>query len=257
MMEATSVVQQKWFQRPVPRPNIKRRLFCLPHAGGSSQAFNGWSAALPNEAEVIPVLLPGRAVRANEPGYTRMEPLVNALAESLSDMLDLPFLIFGHSLGGLIGLELAHATRRLYNIEPECVIVAGCRSPEREAVNQNCPESDYEMIKMLRQLGGTPTEILDDPSLLELLLPVLRRDLQVLASYKYVQGQPLHSAIVAWGGTMDKMVSETDLLAWAKHTHGSFACKLFEGDHFFVRSARSQVLATLHGILANPVAEKQ
>jgi medium-chain acyl-[acyl-carrier-protein] hydrolase len=254
MMHAIPAVQQKWFHRPAQRSNVKVRLFCLPHAGGSSQAYAGWSAALPQEVEVIPVLLPGRVPRANEPAYTGMEPLVNALAESFSEMLDLPFVFFGHSLGGLIGFELAHATRSLYDIEPECVIVAGCRSPERTLVDPKCPESDGDMIELLRRVGGTPPAVLDDSGLLEFLLPVIRRDFRVFFDYRYVPRQPLHSAIVALGGTMDEMVSEDDLLAWAKHTHGTFACKLFEGDHFFVRSAQSQVLAKLDSILAESVS---
>jgi medium-chain acyl-[acyl-carrier-protein] hydrolase len=180
-----------------------------------------------------------------------MEPLVNALAESLAGMLDLPFAIVGHSLGGLIGFELAHATRRLYNTEPDCVIVAGCRSPERTLANPESPKSDYEMIELLRHLGGTPPEILEDSRLLELLLPALRCDFEVFFNYEYVPSQPLHSAIVALGGTMDTMVSEADLLAWAQHTHGPFACKLFAGDHFFIRSAQSEVLADLQNILTN------
>ena len=72
--------------------------------------FRTWSDGLPADVEVCPVQLPGRGTRLMERPFTRLPPLVEALAQALVPLLDKPFAFFGHSLGALVSFELARRT---------------------------------------------------------------------------------------------------------------------------------------------------
>jgi medium-chain acyl-[acyl-carrier-protein] hydrolase len=69
-----------WVTCPKPNPEASLRLFCFPYAGGSSLIFRTWVNSLPKSVEICPVELPGRGTQMKLPLFTRMEPLVKAIA---------------------------------------------------------------------------------------------------------------------------------------------------------------------------------
>src|SRR3954471_14708509 len=95
----------------VSKPGVRLRLFCFPYSGTGALAFRTWQTNFPAEAEVCPVQLPGRENRFKEAPFTRLAPLVNALADALTPYLDLPFAFYGHSLGSLVAFEVARKLR--------------------------------------------------------------------------------------------------------------------------------------------------
>ena len=119
-----------WIAGRKPNPLARLRLFCLPYAGGSALIFRAWSNALPADIEVCPIQLPGRSTRSKEQPFTEISALIQVLAQALSSLLDRPFAIFGHSLGALIGFELARQLRRQYSLSPVRLFVSGGRAPQ-------------------------------------------------------------------------------------------------------------------------------
>src|SRR4051812_38568638 len=96
-----------WLPFTRPNPAARLRLFCFPFAGGGASAFRLWSQGLPLTVDVCPVQPPGRETRFREPAYTRLPPLVTALADALRPHFDRPFAFFGHSMGAIVAFELA------------------------------------------------------------------------------------------------------------------------------------------------------
>src|SRR5271170_8113500 len=119
-----------WIAGCKPSPLARLRLFCLPYAGGSALIFRAWSNALPADIEVCPIQLPGRSTRLKEQPFTAMSALIQVLAQALSPLLDKPFAIFGHSLGALVGFELARQLRRQYGVNPARLFVSAVRAPQ-------------------------------------------------------------------------------------------------------------------------------
>src|SRR4051812_20101846 len=101
-----------WLVIPKPNPAARLRLFCFPYGGGGTTMFRSWPDRLPNTVEVCAVLLPGRESRLREKPFTQMSSLVQTLAEVLDPHLTRPFAFWGHSLGALIGFEIARARRK-------------------------------------------------------------------------------------------------------------------------------------------------
>jgi medium-chain acyl-[acyl-carrier-protein] hydrolase len=93
--------------------------------------------------------------------------------------------------------------------------------------------------------GGLPKMIADDPELTRLYLPTLRADIAVCETYEYQAAKPLNCSISVSGGLQDNQVSPGDLEAWKIQTNAQFCLRMFKGDHFFIKSAQSELLRTI------------
>ena len=234
-----------WVTCPKPNPQAKLRLFCFHYAGGGALSFRTWPDNLPPYIEVCPIELPGRGVRLMEPPFTRLEPLVQRLAQALLPSFNKPFAFFGHSMGSLVSFELARLLRTL-NFSPIHLFVSGHRAPQTPDPDppiHNLPESAF--LKELRRYNGTPKEVLNNTELMQLLLLSLRADFAVIETYVYTPKPPLDCPINAFGGSHDWKVSRNDLEGWREQTSADFSLQMFRGDHFFLHSAQSLLLQIL------------
>jgi medium-chain acyl-[acyl-carrier-protein] hydrolase len=232
-----------WLTCPKPNPRATMRLFCFPYAGGRASTFRTWPDELPVEIELYAIELPSRGRRIKEPPITRMEPLVRAIAGAIESLLDKPFCFFGHSMGALTSFELARLLRRERCPQPSHLFVAGATAPQikdAHPVRFDLPEPEF--IDVLRHLNGTPREVLENDELLQLMLPTLRADFELLELYEYADEPPFSFPITAFGGLQDKEVSREDLEGWRVQTASTFILRNFPGDHFFLHTDRSRVL---------------
>jgi medium-chain acyl-[acyl-carrier-protein] hydrolase len=176
-----------------------------------------------------------------EAPFTRLEPLVAELAERLP-FAELPFAFFGHSMGALVAFELARELVRRGGPVPLHLFASGRRAPrvpEREEPIHDLPEPRF--TARLRELNGTPEEVLAHPELMDLLVPLLRADFTLHETYVYAPGEPLAIGVTALGGMADPEVSRADLEPWRDETRGLFRLRMFPGDHFFLLSTRPLV----------------
>ncbi len=235
-----------WVIRPRPNPRGRLRLFCFPYAGGAASVFYTWSDGLPGDVEVCPIQLPGRESRLRELPFTALPPLTQALAQAIQPYLDKPFAFFGHSMGAVIGFELARQLRRQNDLCPAHLFVSGSRAPQVPDPNPPLHQlPDGEFVAELRHFNGTPEEVLQNSELMQLFLPILRADFAIHETYTYTAGAPLDCSISAFGGSQDDRVSGEDLAAWRGQTCSTFMLRLFPGDHFFLHSARSLLIQAI------------
>ena len=85
---------------------------------------------------------------------------------------------------------------------------------------------------------------------MKLMLPLLRADLTICETYRYVAEAPLPCPISAFGGVLDDHVRRTDVLAWGAETSGRFQARMFPGGHFFLDGAKPRLLQTIAEDLA-------
>lgn len=222
------------------------RLFCFPYAGGGAGIFRRWAEYLPPSVEVCAVQLPGRGSRLLERPFKTLPPLVEAAGKELLPYLDKPFSFFGHSMGATIGFELARGLSKEHNTELAHLFVSGRRAPhliDTEPMTYHLEEREF--LEELRRLKGTPQEVLDHPELMQLLLPALRADFELIQTYVYIPGPPLDCSITGFGGLEDRSVTREQIAAWREHTTAHFALQMFSGDHFFIHQAEILLLETL------------
>jgi len=232
--------------RIVPRPEARLRLFCFPYSGAGALAFRTWQSSFPAEIDICPIQLPGRENRFREAPFTRMTDLVNALTESLTPYLDLPFALYGHSLGSLVAFEVARKLRTWGTRQPEHLLVSGCHAPQ--LARQTPPIyqlSDADFLAEVERFGGTSKEVLQNKELMNLILPTLRADLAIYDTYAYVPAPVLDYPVAAYGGWQDARATQEDIVAWQAQTGAKFTLQMFAGGHFFLQTAQDSFLSTL------------
>lgn len=241
-----------WF--PPGRPNAATappldaraaQLFCLPHAGAGASAYRLWPELLAPAIEVIPVQLPGRESRRSEPLRRSVFDLAAELSGPLADRADGEFSLFGHSLGALLGYELAHALAAIGR-PPAHLFVSGLSAPHLPPARPptyNLPED--ELMSVIEGLEGTTAEVLASAELMRLLLPVFRADLESCETYQHPSRPPLSVPITALGGRHDSGVSLDRLAGWSDLSSAAFCITTFAGGHFYLHSALAEVTAVV------------
>jgi medium-chain acyl-[acyl-carrier-protein] hydrolase len=176
-----------------------------------------------------------------------MEDLVDRIHAAILPLLDRPFAFFGHSMGGLVAFELARSLRLTRDPLPSRLFISGTRAPTMPDSDPPLgPLSDSEfLVEIRRRYEAMPKDVLESAELLELLLPGLRADFELLESHRHRIEPPLDVPITALGGLEDHRVGEVALAAWAEQTRGEFEMCLFPGAHFFIQSGETQVLRYL------------
>ncbi|MBV9446594.1 MAG: thioesterase [Streptosporangiaceae bacterium] len=218
------------------------QIFCFAHAGGGPALFRPWRDRLAPEAMVRPVLLPGRESRLSEPPFRRMADLIGPLCEALEPQLAQEYALFGHSMGAAVAYEVARRFSEAGRPGPACLLVSG-RAPRLMAGRRQVHDlPDEEFLAEVKRLNGMPPEVLDEPELISMLLPVLRADYQLAETYRPLPGRQLRCPVTAYLSTSDPEVSEQEMLRWKQVTTGEFAMRIFRGDHFYLKGDRPDVL---------------
>lgn len=246
-MSARRAQTNSWLAFPRPNTDAPLRLFCFPYAGGGAQIYHAWADGLPETIELCAIRLPGRGARLLETPFTRMTPLIGAMANALFPYFDKPFAFFGHSMGALLSFELTRHLRRSNAVEPSQLFVSGHRSPQlpfRGDAIHALPETEF--INTLRSMNGTPEKVLEHAELMQLTLPALRADFAICETYNYLAEPPLTCPISAFGGTQDPKVSRPELEAWREQTTASFSLRMFPGDHFFLHTSQLLLPSLAH-----------
>jgi surfactin synthase thioesterase subunit len=229
-------------------------LICFHHAGGGSASFHPLRRALSGmgaEARMTTVTLPGRESRRAEPRHVDAESCVAALADELDGQLTRPHVLLGHSMGALLAYALAQQRISRGQRPPEAVVVAACRAPQRPAPVQDLRLiDDHQLATQLASYGGLPTELLDRPEWLALLMPTVRDDLRIVQSFRSPDQPPLPCPLHIFGGYRDPLVPPDALAAWSTLSTQPRPVRLFSGGHFLFRAPEAALVARIASVAA-------
>ncbi len=240
---------------PQKRPNAKFRLICFPYAGGSAAAYSSWISSLHPEVEVVLIQLPGRGVRIADTLYTRMDEVVKDIYTALVDILSKPFIFFGHSMGARIAYEVALMLYRHENVLPVHFIASGSSAPfVKSKKNPTYHLPDAEFLDRLRELNGTPEEVLNNHELMQLMLPVLRADFKIVETYLNPSKMKIPTQVSIFAGKKDD-IETVDIEAWEEVFKLRFGSYWFDGGHFFIHENNVVVIRELNAIVAHHVSK--
>ncbi len=226
-------------QRPTTR-----RLFCLPHAGGGVSTYSQWWRSLPPDVEVLGVQLPGREARVAEPPLQSIAAMVATALPAIVSTSDQPYAIFGHSMGGLVAYELAIALQHLTHCRaPGALFISARRAPDVPEPPPSLaalPDEAF-LAAVGARYGGVAPEVLEEPELLELLVPMLRADVRAVEDYVPLAGGAVHCPVHVFGGTHDRHPQPAELREWQRWVDDPIQIRLFDGDHFYIKTHQAGI----------------
>lgn len=228
---------------PDPRSFVERRramsetvLVCLPYAGSGASFFRGWRSFAPRGLEVAPLQLPGREERFVDPPLTEV-------AEAVDDLLPrvLPIgqgaervAIFGHSLGAILAYELAHRLAGQGGVPLTHLFVSGSPGPATVREIRASLLDDEGFLAQVHELAGYSHPALENPELRELLLPVLRADVEMHENYRPPPHPLLDIPVTALRGREDHLVSAEQAAQWKEVTTGESTVVELDGGHMYL-----------------------
>ncbi|PKM50192.1 MAG: thioesterase [Firmicutes bacterium HGW-Firmicutes-7] len=231
----------------------KTRLFCFPHAGASAAYYTRWSKYLDPNIEIIPVEMSGRGRRMNEVLFNSVEEAVEDVYAFLkSHDFNIPYMLFGHSMGTLIIYELMNKIITNGDKNPLHIFLSGRYPPHINKGKVIHTLSDEDFMQEIIKIGGTPKEICQNKELLELFIPILKADYKIVEQYKYrVLKNKWKIDITALTGNEDFEVSVNEILQWKEYAEEGFYYHVLSGGHFFIHDKEQEVVSIINNALSS------
>lgn len=233
--------------RPAPPGTPRVTLICLPYAGGSPNLFRSWAGCLPADVDLLSLRLPGHELRIGEQPYRVWQPLVDDAFSALSPYLREPHAFYGHSFGGRLAYELTRRAADAFPGRTLRLFLSGCRAPDWPQPEPYLHTlSDEHLREELRAMGGTPSEVLDDPRMMRLLLPVMRAEIRLAEQWGHsaARGSGLPVPITAVHGRDDPKDTGEATGGWRAFGADTELVEL-PGGHFFLHTHRAELLALI------------
>lgn len=249
-------VGSKWFRRYTARGGQHTgdgpRLVCFPHAGGGASAYVSLARRLA-ALDVLAVQYPGRQDRRREEPIADIAGLADALADEVLRHCEAPYAFFGHSMGAVLAYETARRLHERHAPAPVRLFLSGRGAPTPVPSRHDQLRTDAELLAAVSRLGGTATQVLDDPEVREMILPALRADYQALGSYTWVPGPGLGIPFTVLIGDADPVVTVAEAAAWEGFTTASTGVHVFKGGHFYLDGQTREVAETVCTALSVPI----
>ncbi|MGV9282804.1 thioesterase II family protein [Streptomyces sp. NPDC003730] len=228
------------------------RLVCFPHAGGAVTSFAGLARALAPDIEVLGVQYPGRQDRHREQPVEEIGRMAEAVGEELGTLLadGRPCAFLGHSIGALVAFEAAQWLRGARSSKDLTHLFASGRAaPSAGPRPGDLLSRDDELLTELHRLGGVGEEILNDPEMISMIMPVVRADYRALASYRMTPGASLDCPVTVLTGEADPIVSPREAARWEELTSAGSRLHVFPGGHFYLQDQVPRVAAVVREAL--------
>ncbi len=172
-----------------------------------------------------------------------MEQLADQVTEALAPYLDVPLVLFGHSMGSSVAYEVA---RRLEFHHPGVLahlFVSAQRAPRTGPPGTLHHAPDAELITRVHLLDNPGSTVYDNAELRPLVLPSLRADYRLVDTYRPERVAPLKAPITVCGGDADPGCPTTDLPSWQAVTEAALTVRVFPGNHFYLVPRAADVVA--------------
>lgn len=236
------------------RPDAGLQVLVFHHAGGSAMSYVPLARQLPAGCEPYLFDLPGRGTRVAEPPARDFADAVDRLLPSVTAVVDRPAVLIGHSLGALLAHSVAAELRNV-----KAVVVSAFPSPKDTTRAATHPAEPFQvrsrsaLLGELRDRGGCPPEVFDDPELLEMTVTLMGHDLHLADTYR-PPARPSDAEYHVWYGRDDEHLAQDELQRW------NGTPREFRGGHFYLVQTEQAAVALaelVSGLLAEPVPRQR
>lgn len=224
-----------------------RKLVCFPFAGAGASIFRPWISQLQFHYQVLPVQMAGREQRFADLPFKRVEDAIDSLLPDLMTELESAseVVLFGHSMGSVLAFELGRRVALKGNAHKFHLVVSGSPSPSRPRVEEATGLDDEAFVARVEHFAGYRHEALSDPDLREVLLPVLRADVEMHECYRPTNLKPIPLRVTCVRAQGDALVTSTEARAWQDVTSKDLDYIEVQGGHMYVVDDPSELIDLL------------
>jgi surfactin synthase thioesterase subunit len=213
-------------------------LVCVPPAGSGASFFRTWRSELP----ITALQLPGRENRLADPTPERLSALTADLLPRLEEAAAgyRTVAVLGHSFGAMVAYELCRA---LSLKDRRAILVAsGAAIPGRLMHDPVSHLPATELATRIAAITGYAHPAMEDPELLELIIPALRNDLRL--HDEYAPAYPPLTAVPVLGvrGREDRLIPGSAVREWAHLTTGPFHYAEVSGGHMYLAEEHAELV---------------
>ncbi|MFJ4952733.1 thioesterase II family protein [Streptomyces sp. NPDC088760] len=219
-------------------------LICLPFGGAGASFFKGWQEHVPEELTILPIQLPGREERFVETPHTDVARAVEEAYSWVLEQIDgsARVALFGHSLGAVLAYELAHRLSDAEGIRLTRLFVSGSPSPWNGRKERATGLGDDAFLAQLHRFTGYTHPALQDAMMRDLLLPMLRADVEMHENYRPSSDKPLSVPITAVRGRGDTLVDSAQISQWSEATTAGLSTGELDGGHMYLADDHAPLL---------------
>ena len=98
-------------------------------------------------------------------------------------------------------------------------------------------------------MGGTPDEVLNDATFMNILVPRLRADFRLAENYQYHHGTKIQCSATVFCGENDTLAEAEHMSQWSELVTGETKVHNIRWGHFFLHSHTDEVLQLIRNCL--------
>jgi surfactin synthase thioesterase subunit len=233
---------------------LKKTLFCFPYAGGSASFYREWKFD-DDVIEVIPLEYPGHGSKYSEPLCEHMTDLTDILLKEMETKHQMNSLenisLFGHSMGAIVAYEIAAKLEERDDNKVEHLFISSKSSPKYKVDQIDCSNTKH-LKQSLEKIGGTNKELLETEDFMNIFLPIIQSDLNVLANYhrEKKRGKKVGNKAVLLLGSNDTVTKES-IESWNEYIEHIEGLHILKGDHFYIKQNQDIVLKIIQEYVLN------
>jgi surfactin synthase thioesterase subunit len=228
-----------WLQRGASG-EAAGRVFCVPHAGSGTSAFDNWPVSR-DRVEFLPVELPGRLSRYTERPPPTLTALAAAMIAGLDPYLDVPFAFFGHCWSAILAYEVTHQLEHAGRTPARLFVSAEVPpqgGPQGRMLDMDDAELAAEVTASIRDVGRHP-----HPELVGIYARILRDDIELRRGYTASSPLRLACPITAFSWSEDPEYPPQRMAGWAEC--GDITFEVFPGHHDRFRDAPAELIEAI------------
>ncbi|WP_233899245.1 thioesterase II family protein [Tenacibaculum piscium] len=227
----------------------KSKIVAIPFAGGNKYSFNKIEQHISSDFEWITLELPGRGERFKEPLLNNIPDMVDDLYVSIHQhIIKGDYVLFGHSMGSLLGYELIKKIRKNGLKLPFCAFFLGRGGPKHNRFTNKKSTLPQELFwEEISKIGGVPKDFFNQKDLLEIFYPVLKNDFRAIENYSYSKMKrpfsiPMNIMMGEDEIGEEEKTSIKEMKDWVNETSATCNFEIVKGNHFFIHE-NSEMIA--------------
>jgi medium-chain acyl-[acyl-carrier-protein] hydrolase len=231
------------------RPGATLTMLAFPQAGGGCSTFAAHSQAMPDWLRLLTLNLPGRQARFSEAVRTDLDGLVTDLAGDCARREE-PYLMFGYCSGVLLAYLVSCRLRDCGANLPRGLVVGSYAAPHLVSSPPIASLSSEELWQALVDHHAVLPQLAGRPEVRQLMEPVIKADLGLIAQYQHVPSAPLPIPITVIVGEHDGWAPARDVESWRPYSTSEIQVRHIRAGHWFMEedpAAAARVLAAEAG----------